>query len=384
LTASEQTPLLHRGSKSRGPPQQLSHEAIKRARVIIAISYASASGIISGMCLLFAKSGVELLLLTLKGNNQFTKWQSWMLLLGLGVFALLQLWYLHKSLILADPTLVCPLAFCFYNVSSIANSLVYYDQFALLSPLHLGLVALGTVVLLAGVWSVSIQAGDRKGVDIGTFHEGEVLAEMSIADLEESRPVGELTQSQSLPTRLPSTIGRHHPHRRSVTAPSQMRNIQEEVDGAPQPPDVVIEPPTPLGTLEESHEPQGGPSLSPRGKRFFSFLSPSASSETSSNPLAGFSIGLSPLSPGFALVPKRTIRMSIPGVRGLRMRRALSESDIQPLGENQNANTRQSMPNVGTSDQARQTAKGKGKAKVSSGKRSKWKWPFSFARRDES
>jgi hypothetical protein len=30
------------------------------------------------------------------------------LLVGLGIFALLQLWYLHKALILADPTLVCP------------------------------------------------------------------------------------------------------------------------------------------------------------------------------------------------------------------------------------------------------------------------------------
>ncbi|KAF7969038.1 hypothetical protein HWV62_28429 [Athelia sp. TMB] len=82
--------------------------AVKRTRLLIAISYASFSGIISGMCLLFAKSGVELLLLTIKGHNQFWRWESWMLLLALVVFALLQLWYLHKALILADPTLVCP------------------------------------------------------------------------------------------------------------------------------------------------------------------------------------------------------------------------------------------------------------------------------------
>lgn len=60
------------------------------------------------MCLLFAKSGVELLVLTLGGDNQFRRWETWMLVLGLIVFALLQLWYLHKALILADPTLVCP------------------------------------------------------------------------------------------------------------------------------------------------------------------------------------------------------------------------------------------------------------------------------------
>jgi hypothetical protein len=60
------------------------------------------------MCLLFAKSGVELLILTLGGNNQFWRWESWVLVLGLIIFALLQLWYLHKALVLADPTLVCP------------------------------------------------------------------------------------------------------------------------------------------------------------------------------------------------------------------------------------------------------------------------------------
>jgi magnesium transporter len=153
------------------------------------------------MCLLFAKSGIELLLLTLGGDNQFWRWQSWMLLFGLGAFALLQLWYLHKSLILADPTLVCPLSFCLYNVSCIFNSLVYYNQFSALSTGHLLLVLLGTTVLLGGVWSVSVKAGDRQGIDIGTFHEGEEAAEMSIIDEEaETRPPL-VRPSHSLPTR---------------------------------------------------------------------------------------------------------------------------------------------------------------------------------------
>ncbi len=60
------------------------------------------------MCLVFAKSGVELLLVSINGNNQFWQWQAWMLIFGLVAFALLQLWYLHKALKLADPTIVCP------------------------------------------------------------------------------------------------------------------------------------------------------------------------------------------------------------------------------------------------------------------------------------
>ena len=42
------------------------------------------------MCLLFAKSGIELLVLSIAGDNQFGHWQSWALVLGLVAFALLQ------------------------------------------------------------------------------------------------------------------------------------------------------------------------------------------------------------------------------------------------------------------------------------------------------
>ncbi|KAF5314122.1 hypothetical protein D9611_006806 [Ephemerocybe angulata] len=167
--ATEQTPLLFdRKSQVASPTPDATLHSLNRTRLLVAISYASFSGILSGMCLIFAKSGVELLLLTLGGQNQFMRWETWVLLLGLVIFALLQLWYLHKALILADPTLVCPSAFCFYNLSSIVNGMVYFNQLSLIKPLHLGLVILGIFVLLGGVWVVSIQSGGG-GVDIGTW-----------------------------------------------------------------------------------------------------------------------------------------------------------------------------------------------------------------------
>lgn len=42
------------------------------------------------MCLIFAKSAVELLVLTGAGSNQFLRWESWALVLGLIALALLQ------------------------------------------------------------------------------------------------------------------------------------------------------------------------------------------------------------------------------------------------------------------------------------------------------
>jgi hypothetical protein len=102
---TERTPLLL-DNKLDGSPE--TEARIRRIHTLVAVSYASISGILSGMCLIFAKSGVELLVLTVSGQNQFWRWESWVLVGGLVVFAVLQLWYLHKGLVLADPTLVCP------------------------------------------------------------------------------------------------------------------------------------------------------------------------------------------------------------------------------------------------------------------------------------
>jgi len=89
---TERTSLLQTDGKPSGPiafPTRPS-AGIMRTRLLLAVSYASASGILSGMCLLFAKSGVELLILTAKGDNQFWRWEAWALVGGLVGFALLQ------------------------------------------------------------------------------------------------------------------------------------------------------------------------------------------------------------------------------------------------------------------------------------------------------
>ncbi|KAL4402428.1 magnesium ion transmembrane transporter [Malassezia pachydermatis] len=128
----------------------------------LAVIYSSVSGTLSGVCLLMAKSGVDLLILSLQGHNQFRSWGSWSLVILMLLAALLQLWYLHKSVKLADPVLVAPLAFCFYNISSITLGLVYFDDVAQLSWTSMFMVMLGTMVLLCGVWVISL---DRSGPD---------------------------------------------------------------------------------------------------------------------------------------------------------------------------------------------------------------------------
>lgn len=153
---SVQPPRLSRTSPDE--PNEYDAAVLARTKLLLAVAYAAVSGTLSGVCLLLAKSGVELLVLTFAGHsNQFNRVGSWALLAVMILAALAQLWYLNKALRMADPTLVCPLAFCFYNTSSIALGLVYFDQVSSISPASLTLVIVGIVVLLAGVFIVSMK-----------------------------------------------------------------------------------------------------------------------------------------------------------------------------------------------------------------------------------
>lgn len=151
------------------------------------------------MSLVLAKAAVELLVITIdhfrtgRGENQFLRAQSWFLVVGLGVGAILQLVYLNLSLTFAGPALICPLAFCFFNLSSIfgvfrssscfciadnKDGLVFYDQFGQLRPHQIALVTIGVVILLLGVWVVSvIQPTGEGGVEVGTWAEEESINE---------------------------------------------------------------------------------------------------------------------------------------------------------------------------------------------------------------
>ncbi|KAJ8522583.1 hypothetical protein ONZ45_g878 [Pleurotus djamor] len=367
--ATERTPLIPRGksrklstASSVSSAVSLSTPSTQRTRLLLAVSYASFSGILSGMCLIFAKSGVELLVLTLRGHNQFWRWESWILLLGLVVFALLQLWYLHKALILANPTLVCPSAFCFYNISSIVNGLIYFDQFSAIPPLHLGLVGLGMGILLSGVWVVSIQsdtADDGEWSDTDSSDEEVPLSPHPTAILDTNReqtnepviettvddlvkPDSDISESRQTIPRITTTahsIGLGRPPRRPLSETQSQR--REDV--------------TPISpSVSSMSHPSSRPHREHRRRPTIDTISPflnvgqsqrhPPNASHTSPPLnavstlgTGFQIGLSPMSPGFSIVPRERHRR-ISGLRrdnsieredGDRRRRTVSEGDFR-------------------------------------------------------
>ncbi|KAI1181117.1 DUF803 domain protein [Nemania sp. FL0916] len=132
-------------------------------RLTRGLAYGCISGILSAHALLFAKSAVELILRTIADSeNQFVHWQSWLLVLGLVALALSQLYYLHRGLKLVSTSLLYPLVFCIYNIIAILDGLIYFRQTDLISPLHGGLIAVGTAILLSGVLALSWRLSDEQ------------------------------------------------------------------------------------------------------------------------------------------------------------------------------------------------------------------------------
>ncbi|KAH3910275.1 hypothetical protein HBI56_077650 [Parastagonospora nodorum] len=149
-----------------------------RLRLVRGMFFGCISGILSAHSLLIAKSAVELLVRTIVDrHNQFDRWQSWMILIGLVVFALTQLYYMHRGLKLCSTSVLYPLVFCIYNIIAIIDGLIYFHQGDRLSGLHAGLIALGTVILLAGVVCLSWRledAEDEPTSPVVSKHTGKV------------------------------------------------------------------------------------------------------------------------------------------------------------------------------------------------------------------
>ncbi|KAL1924176.1 uncharacterized protein VTP21DRAFT_7211 [Calcarisporiella thermophila] len=135
----------------------------ERKSTLIGISYAFASGVIGSQSLIFAKSGIELLALTiLEGKNQFDKPLTWVIVGLLFFTIILQLYYLNKGLRFCSTVLLAPLAFCTYNVATLVNGLIYYDQLHRLNWWRALLVFMGAIVVTVGVMIVSWGPGSYR------------------------------------------------------------------------------------------------------------------------------------------------------------------------------------------------------------------------------
>ena len=218
-------------------------------------------------------------------------------------------------------------AFCFYNLSSIVNGLVYYDQFALIPWKHLALVGLGIVILLGGVWVVSFNSGGG-GVNVGTWRD-EDSDESEGDDSEACEGVSPDTRGR--PERDTIVLERsaisdsdtanyftHDVHPRTISPTRRVQDYMSLSQGAGDRPNLSIR--TGVQRRRQANE-----ARSP--VQHHGTLPPQL-------PVAlggGFSIGISPASPGFVVVPRERRRRVSGMSMESQLRRSYSEGDVLPV-----------------------------------------------------
>lgn len=222
--------LVSKSLKLLASPHRLRHTSIRhtctphipmspsRVRLIRGLCYGLISGILSAHSLLLAKSAVELLVRTIVDRvNQFNRWQSWAILLGMISLALTQLYFLHRGLKLCSTSILYPFVFCIYNIIAILDGLLYFRQLSQLAGFHAGLIALGTVVLLSGVlclsWRLEVVDSHASVTVVGPSQTG---LGPGMAVLEENphspREVGGEDEELHIGERQPLLQASHPPH----------------------------------------------------------------------------------------------------------------------------------------------------------------------------
>ncbi|CAN6611128.1 hypothetical protein TRVA0_004S03642 [Trichomonascus vanleenenianus] len=153
-----------------------------RTMTIKGTLYGCVSGIFSAHSLLMAKSAVELVLRGIKDHNadDYSRWQTWLIVGAFLFFALSQLYIMNAGLRLCSTSVLYPLIFCVYNVTTIVNGLVYFEQTSKLSGTQIFLVALGTSLVLSGVLCLSMQLDE--GVAQSPYHHSSAHAKNASID----------------------------------------------------------------------------------------------------------------------------------------------------------------------------------------------------------
>lgn len=205
---------------------------------------------------------------------------------------------------------------------------MYFDQISELSSVQLGLVGLGIVVLLGGVWAVSVQQGGgiKEGAWVeedaddeeveraiafrdtfsGSEHSLEPILDTSRPMVVSPNPISEVASPlqnpfQDLPPRSPLDAG---PLSRSSITESSSRHRDLHIR---------------TGSLDASSPPTSPQRRSQTRPRYGTLLGAEAPAGALVAP--GFSIGLSPVSPGFALIPRARRRLGL---------RSISEGSTAP------------------------------------------------------
>lgn len=131
-----------------------------RIQLLRGAMYGVVCGILSAHSLLMAKSAVEICVRGFSDHwKDLKQYQSWVIVLFFLCFAVSQLYFLNCGLHLCSTSVIFPLIFCIYNIVTIMNGLIYFEQTSDLTLVHYIMIAIGTLLILIGVVCLSWRLG---------------------------------------------------------------------------------------------------------------------------------------------------------------------------------------------------------------------------------
>mmetsp|Transcript_23088 Transcript_23088/g.77485 ORF Transcript_23088/g.77485 Transcript_23088/m.77485 type:complete len:382 (-) Transcript_23088:665-1810(-) len=139
-----------------------------RERRELRLAYALVASMYATWTVLLVKSVGELLKETFRGDNQFLRFEAYLLLLGAVVSAPLQVFYLNSGFALFESLFIVPAFYSFWCFGSILVGAFYWGEFDGFRPWQYGTFAVGVVANVAGVALLSFRAIDSRAQETST------------------------------------------------------------------------------------------------------------------------------------------------------------------------------------------------------------------------
>jgi hypothetical protein len=122
-----------------------------RWKIMHPIVLSGLSGIVGAQSVLFAKCSAELFKVTFDGDNQFTKWETYVIILSMTFTIINQLQWLANALKYFDAVIVIPLFQAFFIAFGVVGAGVLFAEFDNLQMWEKLTFAAGCIITIAGV-----------------------------------------------------------------------------------------------------------------------------------------------------------------------------------------------------------------------------------------
>ncbi|KAF9575943.1 NIPA-like protein 3 [Mortierella alpina] len=146
-------------------------------RFCLPLSYAALGGMMASYTVLFAKSLINLLVTSIfDGQNQFTSFLAWVILIVTVVTAVSQVYWINMGLKKYDALLQVPVFFTIWVLLDIIGGGVYYNEFEHFTAKKYALFCLGVLIVFFGVALLAKRLALLAKEDVGESQPGSVSA----------------------------------------------------------------------------------------------------------------------------------------------------------------------------------------------------------------